>query len=128
MIIREEVDLRNYKFSGYGFIVRTGWSGYLDLFCFADKKSCMSYYNNLKEIINDFDNMDDTSYDGPDDYNYMYEDTIQSFYESCRDNAIDYFEEIDWRRNIISYKGQDVYLDNFNDKYYKVINDIAIDI
>jgi hypothetical protein len=128
MIIKEDTDLKDYKFSGYGFIIRTSWSGYVDLFCFKDRKTCMNYYNRLQEIINDFENMDDTSYDGPDDYNYMYEDTIQSFYESCRDNAVDYFEEIDWRRNIISYKGQDVYIDNFNDKYYKVINDIAIDI
>lgn len=125
--ITENSDLYGFKFSGYGFKTRSMHTALIDLWCFKDKRTCLKYYNGLKDIVDYFEDSD-ISDNEVDDYNIMYQNDMQSFFESCQENAVAYYEEIDWRHDIESYKGQDVYLDKFNDKYYKIISDHTIDI
>ena len=64
----------------------------------------------------------------PEVLNDMYADSIQGVYEMAQHYASDFYEEIDYRHDVEDYNGKEVYLDKFADKYYIIINDIAIDI
>lgn len=122
--IKEDTDLRDYKKAGYAFKVRTIYSGYIDLFCYTDRKTCKKYYDAFEDTIKQFENVEDDYFNIQD----AYEDSIQGVYEAAQRYTSDFYEEIDWRKDIINYKGNEVYLDNFNDKYYIIINNIIIDI
>ena len=117
-----ESDLRDYRKAGYAFGVRTMYSGYVDLFCFESRKQCESWLKEFIDIYNYYSDEDTIDTYEPESLDIAYADHMQGTYESCQHMAKDFYEEIDYRRNIIKYKGNNVYIDNFNDKYYIVIN------
>lgn len=125
MIIKEENSLSGFKKAGYAFKIRTMSSGYIDLFCYSDKRTCQKYYNAFEDVIDYFNSGIE---EDEDVLNDRYANEIQDVYEMAQHYASDFYEEIDYRHDIIVRTVEDVYLDRFADKYYIIINDIALDI